>query len=264
LTDAGDTTVHLEEIRINIWRARGRRSRLAGSVMLVWGALFLILAYFTRYIVFEIISIIGLFLGVILVFTTMERFVKLRVANRAMLSSMLMIIDVLRDQSMTGKATFISDGGRIWVAKSSNPHLMLKPEFLNGPVFQSTGLLITSPGRGLRESYEDEIGSLKDRGLEYVLHWLPRVISQALSLSDETEVSIEGNRVQTRLLHPVVQSLCVSKEMNENICQTIGCPLTASIGETLAISVGRPVRHLRCLYDTGRDEATAVHIIGEA
>jgi hypothetical protein len=42
-----------EELRTSIWRARGRHSRLAGAIMLLWSVLFLILAYYTRYIVFE-------------------------------------------------------------------------------------------------------------------------------------------------------------------------------------------------------------------
>jgi hypothetical protein len=118
-------------------------------------------------------------------------------------------------------------------------------------------------GEGLVHAYELELGDLKKLDLDGAKVWLPRVMVEGLSLADRVEMKSSGDDVITLMDKPFVRALCVQDFMAESLCQFSGCPLAASVGQTLARASGKPVTHRGCTYDPLTQRATLKDTIAQ-
>jgi len=256
----------LEYLRLQLWRARGRHSRRLGSAMLLLSATLLFFAYITSYITFEVTAILALLIGTALLVSHLEPHVKLRPAGRAVLSYIQLFIELKRALSLSGRGVFVpcrAGGARLLLPTEDGVDESTVSKVVDEDVVVGGGgLLLPSPGQSLYQLYEEELGGIRGRDLEYLFEWLPRVMVDGLSLCERVEMVAVGDRIHTALTRPFVRSLCQRSDMRDSICCSIGCPLTASIADTLAVSTGRAVEHVRCRYDPLRLEAYATHSLG--
>ena len=253
----------LERLRLQLWRARSRNSRRLGGVMLILSATLLVIAYFTRYIIFEVTALLTLAIGTFLLVINMEPQVRLRPANQAFIPLIQIFINLKQVFKATGKGIFIpckTGEVKLLLLKGERVDKSLMFKIVEEGKFPlSDGLLLPSLGQGLYELYEEELNEIRGKDLAYIFEWLPRVIVDGLNLCEKVQMIMVDDNVHTVLTKPFVRDICQRKDMKEHLCNSTGCPLTASIAETLAASTGQPVHHIECRYEPLRQEAYAIH-----
>jgi len=155
-----DVEDEIGQLRRYLWRARGRHSRRAGTFLLIVSVAFFVLAYVTRYIVFEVTSIASLLLGAVMIFTSLEPYMKTRAANEAIYSSLRILEDFLNRLNARGKAVYIPPApehnqGMVFVFTPGYSDLPnLKKLMDENEVIYPEGVLFPSPGNSLVELYE--------------------------------------------------------------------------------------------------------------
>jgi hypothetical protein len=243
----------LEKLRLQLWKARGRQSRRLGGIMLLFSAILLILAYFTRYLTFEVSSLLALLIGSILMIYNLDPQVKIRTSSQAILSGIQIFIYLKRSYNASGKGEYAlskTNEVKLFIPKESedyendidkNPEAIIKDN--------NHGLLIDSPGQQLFRLYEEELGHISGMNLSYLIEWLPRVMVDSLNICEKIEMFIVNNEVHSILSGSFIRSICQRNDIKKDICYSSGCPLTASIADTLAISQKTQIRHIECRYD---------------
>jgi len=258
----------LELLRKKLWRARGRHSKAAGVTLLAISVIFLIFAYITRYIVFEVTSIVALLLGVILIFTSIEPYVKMDVANRAALSSLAALSEILAYLKVEGKAVHIpptgnQSAGRIFIPMHSESSLPTLEEITKDQlVISGKGLLLPSTGNALLQLYEKELGNLRNIDFNYLVEWLPRILVDGLQMAEKMEITRKGDDIHVKLASSAFRYLCQQAETTNLICGTINCPMCSSIADAIAKNTNRIVYCKKCGYDPLRLETTAHFVLG--
>jgi hypothetical protein len=255
----------LIQLRVKLWKARGRNSRLTGAVFLIISGLFLSLAYATEYIVFEITSILALFLGVIFVLSGIERHIKLHVANMAVLSYLHTLRDVLTYFTIDGEGIYIptanGESVKIFLSKNrgnSSPNI---GDAKSSGVDLENGIILSPAGSTLLQLYEEELGDVRNLDLDYLREWLPRVLVDELKIVEDAEIIKDEENIHVRLTSSSFSELCQNKEVAQ-VCRTIGCPISSSIAEALAKSTRRAVYYVNCVYDPSTRITEASYRLG--
>jgi hypothetical protein len=234
-----------------------------GTICLVVSATFLILAFITRYILFEFIAIVSFFLGVILIFSSIERYMKENVGNEALTPLLIALNELMEHHSIQGNAMFLPPLNDVDLKTFLPLHDDIPlPSFESlsehGLVIPNQGLLLPSTGSGLLRLYEEEIGAFQSMTFEYLLEWLPRVLTSGLKLCENAEIIVNGEEVQVRLLVSLFRHLCQHEE-TRRACRRLGCPLASSIACAFAKNQHRAVRYKQCNYNPEKREATILY-----
>lgn len=255
----------LERFRSRLWKSRGRRGRSMGTILLVMSAIFLVFAYMTRYTVFEIVSIIALFLGVLLIFTGIENYMKEIVGNQALVSPLIALNEVVESHYgfYEGNAVFCPSidnvPARTFLPRKANSPLPTRDNLMENTILlPNQGILLPSTGAGLLELYEEEIGDLQNMDYKYFLTWLPRVLVEGLKICEKADINVQNEEVRIELLGSVFRYLC-QQEKTRIACRKIGCPLTSSIASGFAKNLGRAVRYQSCTAEPRRRK-TVIHL----
>lgn len=255
-------------LRERLWRTRGRYSRVAGGTLLAISAIFLILAYVTRYIVFEVTSIVALLLGVVLVFTGIEPYVKVSVADRAVTSSLVALGKVLAYSRIKSEALYLppAEGksvGKIFIpTRSENTLPTLEEIMKERRRIPKKGLLLPSTGSALLRLYEEDLGDLRNIDLDYLMEWLPRVLVDGLQMAERVEVNREAEKIRVRFTASAFRYLCQDTEVAKTICETTGCPICGSVAEAIAKTTSRVVYYIGCGYDPLTQVMDATYRLG--
>lgn len=260
----------LMRLREKLWKIRGRRSRITGAAFLILSGSFLLLAYVTRYIVFEVISILALLLGVVFVFISVESYVKINVANRAVISLLVPLASLLSYLKAEGRAIHIPPTseqtfGRIFLSKRGGVAL---PAFegvtKEGSIAVSNeGVLLPSVGNALLQLYEDELRDLRNFDLEYLMAWLPRVLVDGLQMAEKVEMTRKVDDIHVKITNLSFRNVC-QHPAAKVVCEVTGCPVCSSIAEAVSKNTGRIVYYLRCENDRVKREINAFYRIGPA
>ena len=255
----------LLQLRVKLWRSRSRQSRTVGAALLITSGFFLSLAYVTRYIVFEVTSILALFLGVIFVLSGVERYVKLRVANKAVLSSLYTLRGLLSHLGIDGEGIYIptakGDSVKIFLPKNRNSSLPNINEATSSMVVLENGFILPPVGNGLLQLYEEELGDIRNFDLDYLKEWLPRVLVEGLKIAEKMEITQDGENIHVKLTASSFSQLCQNKEVSQ-ICRTVGCPVNSSIAEAIAKNTGRVVYYVNCVHNPSTRITEATYKLG--
>ncbi len=231
-------------LRTELWLLRGRRSRTVGILMVVVGNMLLLLAYFTRYFVFEIVSVVALLSGIIFAFTSADTYVRADVARRFAQSSFRPLAQLLDQLGYVGRAVYLppeegARAGLMLVPKNHDFCAKLR-ELQQAHVDSGDGLLLPSTGEGLFEEIEEELSSLGKISLENLLAWLPDVLVEGLGLGSKAEAVTQDAEVSVWLWYGAFENLH-KEPISEALCQQIGCPTYAAVGLILAKNTGKAV-----------------------
>jgi hypothetical protein len=240
----------VETLRLRLWRSRASQTRPLGLFLVVLSGVLFAIALLGSYFVLEVASLSSFFVGIVMLARDLEPRVKLFSSAESLLGPLMSTVDLMQEKSLSGKALFRPEPGGVMMALESK----------NQPV---SGISVRPVGQGPFDSYERELGDLKDKGLEYIMAWLPRAMVDGLDLAEGASMSVVASEVHTKLKKPFVRPLCVKPFMTENVCGTMGCPLVASIAQSLSAATNRPVSHIECVYDPTSQTAAAKHLIHE-
>jgi hypothetical protein len=220
-----------------------------GLLLVVSSAVLFVVAFFFPILVVEVSSIVAFTVGVYLIAYDAEPRVRLYPAAMSMLGPIQTMVAQMKRGVLVGRAVYIPDGTNVSMFGSESPHTA------------DNGL--PPCGHGLLEAYENELGPVGGEGIEKALLWLPRVMVDGLNLAKGVRMKKSGDQVTTVAERPFVRALCMNDFMTANVCGTTGCPLMASVAETLAKSTKNAVKHLACSYDPVTQTATAKHQVLE-
>lgn len=231
-----------------MWQSRASHSRATGVVLIAVSGLLLATSYLTAYTLFEIASIGAFIFGVILIASEVEAKVKLIPSAESILGPLLAFSDSLVERGLNGKALYVPSEEGVLMQIGTEEE-------------EGDPVSFVPVGRGLFESYERELGALNERGGAYVKTWIPRVLVDGLGIVEDAKFDATKEIWRAELRKPFVRPLCVRGDVNEKVCGKFGCPLVSSIGEALSSSLGKPVQHLGCSYDTLAETASAKYSI---
>lgn len=233
----------VDTLRTKMWRKRSSHSKTTGGLLVLASTYLFVVAYLLPNLAVEIASVSCFTIGIFLLAYEAEPRMKLYPASMSLLGSMQVMVSAMKQQKWGGSAVYSPEetGLTVNFAQGLDPN----PSSL-------------SPcGHGLYEAYERELGDLRGKGSDYANLWLPRVMVDGLGLAQHVRIHQKKEGIDAVMVKPFVRSLCVNEFMTKNVCGTIGCPLVASVSEALALSSGKPVRHLGCGYDPITQTATA-------
>ncbi|MEE9282484.1 MAG: hypothetical protein V3U49_00215 [Nitrososphaerales archaeon] len=237
------------EERVKLWKSMGRRARELGIALLGLSIPMYGLAFLTASVLFELTAVLSLFLGIVFVFTGVESHMRLRPANLMAKSPLMTVKDMLEREDHKGNIEYKYD-------EQGKPNAQI----INGG---SNGYSIYPLGNELMGLYEEELGDLKERGIEYVADWIPRVLVESLGLADKIDISYpDKDRVRVSIQKPSFEMLCLSQDLKRGICDRVGCQVQGSIGQAISKSTGRRVSFEGCLYDVNTRTSTSTYKLG--
>ena len=254
--DAEATTLNdVDLLRVRLWRARASHSRGAGLALVVLSAALFAGAFFTSALILEIGSVASFVIGLGLLAYEAEARVKLFPAMSSLIGPLKVVEHELKQHRVTkAKAVFTKS-----LSKKGARDVM---NFVDGGDGEVAHHYTIPPlGDGLVQAYEFELGDLTELDVEGAKVWLPRVMVEGLGLANRVEMKSSGDEVTTAFDKPFVRVLCVQDFMVNGMCQASGCPLTASVGQSLARASGKSVTHLGCTYDPVKQRATLKNAI---
>jgi hypothetical protein len=234
----------VDTLRMKMWRGRSSHSKITGGLLVLVSTCLFVVAYLLPNLAVEIASVSCFTIGIFLLAYEAEPRMKLYPASMSLLGSMQVMVSAMKQQKYGGSAVYSPEETGLTVSFEQG----LDP---------SPPSSLSPCGHGLYEAYERELGDLRGKGFDYVNLWLPRVMVDGLGLAQRVRIRQKKEGIDTVMVKPFVRSLCVNEFMTKNVCGTTGCPLVASVSETLALSSGKPVRHLGCGYDPITQTATA-------
>lgn len=233
----------VDTLRMKMWRERSSHSKITGGLLVLASTFLFVVAYFHPNLAVQVASVSCFTIGIFLLVYEAEPQMRLYPASMSLLGSMQVMVSAMKQQKCEGSAVYSPEetGLTVSFAQGSDPRPSSLPPC----------------GQGLYEAYERELGDLRGKGFDYAKLWLPRVMVDGLGLAQSVRIHQKKEGIDTVMVKPFVRSLCVNEFMTRNVCGTTGCPLVASVSETLALSSGKPVRHLGCEYDPKTQTATA-------
>jgi hypothetical protein len=235
-------------MRLRVWRARSNRSRGGGIALVILSAVLFLASYITSDFALEIASISSFAVGAVLLAYEVEPKIRLYPSSMSLLGLMKVTTKMLQKNGFGGAATFEPREDGIYMSFEKKEAA-------------SKSANIPPIGHGLFETYERELGTLSEKGADFVSLWLPRTLVDGLGLAESMKMVRSGVEVESTMTKPFVRALCVNEFMTENVCGTMGCPLVASVAEALASSTGEPVKHLGCTYNALTQTATSKHLV---
>jgi hypothetical protein len=253
---------HIEEELKRLWKrlrnARGRRSRITGTAFLIMSGFFLVLAYITRYLLFEVTSILALFLGVIYVFTSMESYVRTRVATGAVISAIAPLAILVDNLEVEGRAIYIpalsgEDTGRTF--------LPLHDELARETSVLGRGIFLASIGSALLQLYEEELGDIGDLDWDYFVEWFPRIFVDELNMAEKMEIFRDDDEVTVRIAESAFRQLYQNKNVGR-FFEINGDPVVVSIGEAIAKNTNRSVFYVKHEFVPLRAETNVSYKLG--
>ena len=241
----------IEKLRLELWKYKRKPSGVAGSVLLLLGAI--ALASSMMY-VSSILALIGLglaFWGVLFTFVRPIRYVKSSLLDSTAISTVSNVSRLIADLGYRGKGIYLPPRylkelkeGTLFISSKKEHTIPTTEEVTKEKVFlkNPTGICLTPSGLGLTNLFEEELGTNFDKvNLKYLQDNLPKLFVEGLEIAQDFEMRTRGNIVQVKMTETIYKDICNEIRKLPNICSSFGCPLCSSIACTLARSSGEPV-----------------------
>lgn len=226
--------------------AKKNEYRNTGYALIFFGALTLAISYFTynNTSLASILLFAGLgtaYLGIISLFLSPERFVREEIMERSILSSIIVINNIIQELQIYSKGIYILVDNEIRVILPLRADYKL-PEEIPQRTFQagepnSTALVLIPLGYSLMLMAEKKGADWSD-----LTQALNDVLVEGLELAHSVEV-MQGSDITVKVNEPVFINLCdkVSSEAPHicdigcSFCSLIACIVTKSTGKNIVI-----------------------------
>lgn len=226
--------------------AKKNEYRSTGFALIILGVLTLAISYFT-YNNTKLASILlfaGIgttYLGIISLFLSPERFVREEIVEKSILSSIIVINNIIQELQIYSKGIYILADNEIKVILPLRPDYEL-PEEIPQRTFQvgepsSMALVLIPLGYSLMQMVEKKGADWSD-----LTQALNDVLVEGLEIAQSVEV-MQGSDITVKVNEPVYINLCdkVSKEAPQicdigcSFCSLIACIVTKSTGKKIVI-----------------------------
>jgi hypothetical protein len=239
------------DFKIKIKKIIRWKSRIIGLIFLILSLFFFLLAFQTRYILFEIVSVLCLFFGAALTLLNVERSVKMKTCNTILLSATSAFWQIVEHLKIQGTISYLPptpkyNKVRIFINPEANPSLPLK-------IIKSRGIslvkdtILPAFGAEIVNFYQNHLGNLNEIELSSFLDQLPRILTDELEIADKVEINTTQNEITFIIKGYEVGNFC-ARSVSDNFCERFPCPLISSIGESLAILTKRIIFYSGCKF----------------
>jgi len=240
-----------EDLRLRLLKRRFASSKIIAYSLLAIGAVALVSS-----IVFysSILAFIGLglaFWGALFLFIRPEAYVKAKLLDPTVLSSLMAIDEILSEEACQGKGAYLAlkyeEGGKdgmVFISTNNEVAIPSMDEIAGKKVFSKNpqGVCLLSPGYGLTKLFEKELGvDFSKVDLDYLQRNLPKLLVEDLEVVEEFSMDVDGELVEVRMVGAIYQDLCREVRKLNNICLHLGCPIISAIGCALAKVTDNPV-----------------------
>ena len=216
----------------------------------------------------SILAFIGLglvFWGIIIKYVTTEEYVKKTLLDTTMLSSLIILDEMLRELDYNGKAVYLPpkylrelESNKVYIPKHENakvptPQQILQEDkiFIKNP----EGILLKPPGNELTKLFEKTLQtSFTKVNLPYLEQNLPKLLIEELEIAKDIKIEIEKSIVRVRIENSIYKDICKETMKLSDVSRSLGCPISSAIACTLAKATGKPV--IINEYQTSEDGKT--------
>jgi len=217
------------------------------SSLLILGAVALVssIVFFS-----SILAFIGLgltFWGALFLFMRPEAYVKAKLLDSTVVSSLSAIGKMLSKEAFQGKGLYLAPKygeGLVFIPAKNEVVIPSMDEIAAGKVFLENpkGVCLLSPGYGLSKLFEKELGvDFSKVDLDYLQKSLPRLLVDDLEVVEDFSMNVDREFVEVRMVGSIYKDLCREVKKLTDICLRIGCPICSAIGQVLAKVTGNPV-----------------------
>jgi hypothetical protein len=250
-----------------LWKAKGRSSKLLAVVMLLVGAVALASAVVYTATVLAFIGLGLTFWGALLLQVKPAQYLKAELLESTTLSPILIAYRFLGELGYSGKAIYIAGekGETVVFVPAEDGKEIPSPNQLQNNVFLDSpkGVILTPPGRSLAYLLEGELGG-KSTIRDLAGDRLAQVLTEHLDIMKGFEMQVEAGRVLVRFEESVYADLCRDLKERTSIWSTMGCPISSALACLLAGATMRPVAFEgETLSGDGRIMEASYHIMQE-
>jgi len=202
----------------------------------------------------SILAFIGLsltFWGALLLYIKPAKYVKARILDSTVISSLKTVDQMITNLNYKGKAIYLPPrylkdlkGGKAFIPSKENLGIPPVEEVAQEKVFleNQKGMCVTPPGLGLANLYENELRKdFMEADLNYLQNNLPKLLTDDLEIAEDLEINVEDNTIKAKITGPINKDLCNETKKLPNICGSLGCPLCSSIAIALTRATGKPL-----------------------
>jgi len=235
-----------DQLKENLWKAKGRPSRLSAVLMLTVGAIALMTAVVYSTTVVAFIGLALIFWGALLLQIRPSGYLKADLLDPTALSPIMITDQLLSQLGYSGRGIYMRDDKQetvVFVPAADGGELpsssqLGKTTFLESP----KGVVLTPLGRSLAYFLEGELGGKTTiRELASLQARLGRLLIENLEIARDFEMNLEAGRVLIRFEDSMYATLCQELKENTRIWSTMGCPISSAMGCILTGSTQRPV-----------------------
>ena len=225
--------------------------RIASYILALLGILALILSILY---VSSILAFIGLsltFWGILLLYLRQEKYVKSRLLDSTVLSSLENLDKIVKELDYKGRAIYLPPkymkdfkSGIVYIPKEEETEIPSVEEVSKEKTFSKNpqGILITPPGLSLTNLFEKELGTDFFRtDLPHLQKNMPKILIENLEIAQDLQMETQGNIINVKITDSIYKNFCQEKEKLQNICGSIGCPLSSAIACALTRATGKPI-----------------------
>jgi hypothetical protein len=246
-----------------LYKSVGQSSKIAGIGLGVLSIVFLLLAVYDGFFLFEVDSVIAFMAAVFLLFKDPRARVQSRVLDAMLLSS----DQAIQELSAPAGAgfTYVTKGDEIEdvVVVPGNAMAEATAGLPNGaPTAHPVEL--TPPGRRLAELYRREAGLMHVRlTMEVIGVSLPDVMRENFGLARAVSIDSTEDGVKVTLHGSSSTCTCGEYDKADAGKGYVGCTVASFLAVLVVTATGRPVSLDRCVHDTEADTWTVPMSLGQ-
>ena len=254
-----------DQLKDQLWKAKGRSSRILAVVLLLLGAISLTSAVVYAVAVLAFIGLGLTFWGALLLQVRPSGYLRAELLESTALSPILIVNQFLGKLGYAGKAVYMIGENEETVVfipaengeEIPSPNQLGKNVFLDSP----KGVILTPSGRSLAYLLQGELGG-KSTMRDLAGDRLAQVLTEHLDIMKGFEMHIEAGRVLARFEESVYADLCRDLKDSTSIWSTMGCPITSALACLLTGATMRAVAFEgETLSEDGRIMEARYHII---
>jgi hypothetical protein len=255
-----------------LYKSVGQSSKIAGIGLGVLSIVFLLLAVYDGFFLFEVDSVIAFMAAVFLLFKDPRARVQSRVLDAMLLSS----DQAIQELSAPAGAgfTYVTKGDEIEdvVVVPGNAMAEATAGLPNGataglPNGATAGTYpaeLTPPGRRLAELYKREAGLMHVRlTMEVIGVSLPDVMRENFGLARAVSIDSTEDGVKVTLHGSSSTCTCGEYDKADAGKGYVGCTVASFLAVLVVTATGRPVSLDRCAHDTEADTWTVPMSLGQ-
>lgn len=231
---------------------------VGGLLLLSCGILLLIVSILSEASILAFVGLGLTFWGALFLFLRSERYVKSKLLDPTMASTLETLSRILTELGYKGKAVYLPPkyltdlkSGLVYITERENVRNLPLEEVSEENIFATNpaGIQIKPPGLSLTNLFEEELGTDFMRAdLKYLRDNLPKLFIENLEIAQGLEINMNDNLVNIKIKDSVYTDFCRQAEKFSNLCNSIGCPLCSSIAIALTRATGKSVVIEECGY----------------